>query len=263
MTAASHRAPLFLSLAILAFSLTGQAGESAAGSWLRKRLSPAPSQERMYYVLAGKESQGGDCFLNIQNDPEYVRLDLEYAREFGHSVTSDDFHLTTITLMAKKDYDWQAAKVKEHDGGFTIENTEKRLEDRTDYSRLEALSEPAPTDVSGIHAVRLTTAMKSTLVPEQSFTETRLCAGMQLLAKLSDTSGQKFAETAAEKWNKSNPTKRQTGEVSFLGCDGYSADTIQCLANGDGEGDGDEPVLWFRYTRDGSFFKLSYVRYDY
>ena len=246
------------------FWVAAVSGENEAGEKVRAKLFPKSGKVRQYYVLVGQTDKKDTCFLDVDVTDTHMRFDLEYKKELNLSPNQSGFITSQLIIFSKSEFgDINKGTYSEKGTDLEITRTQttgpKTNPDESNVSKLNLKLANKASDARGIRDAILLNTRTDKIVPALSHSKTRVCSGMKVLTVIDDQEGRALADAAAEKWNTSNPKKRQTGEVMFLGCTGDSARSVRCLASGEGEGDGDEPYLDFRYRveKDGTLSLLT------
>jgi hypothetical protein len=237
-------------IGILALSFQTRADETSITLELKKKLfSKTTVQERELYILTGSAKNEPFCFVKVVNDKNYVQFSTKVKSDLPHRTSRQ--HGTFLLMFSSKSGKGKDAKMTSTQTGFEVVQTSNR--DGVEIASLRVSLLKGKSGIGQLKTVRQFNSSEDPSAPaikDLNFKVARQCENLKVVASFNDKKGQRLAEQAAEKWNSENPTKRQTGEVLLISCDGRTPDSILCIADGEGAGDGDEPVLEFVVKRD-------------
>jgi hypothetical protein len=253
----------------IAIAASAQELGNDSGKKVQNLLFPDYSgSESEFIVLTGKDAEGKrTCFANIKNESSYLRVEVKPETKPEDDVPGKSKGASILFNIKKAD-DRGSLKVTQTEEGWRADAIRYWTNDQPTFGSLAVAFSWGDNDkllrgdYSKVKAIGVTSASINSTVPALAEARAGGCDYLEPLVRLTESEGQKLAEDAAAKWNKDNPKKRKTGEVIFSQCEGNTARSIRCTASGEGEGDGDEPVLYFTY-RVGKSGKLSLGEVEY
>jgi hypothetical protein len=256
-----------LALAALLIALGAAADEAPAGRKLKGKLFPEFTKDRQYLVWSGQTPADAYCFLNVEVTDTHVSLRVENKKDL-EKLGSDAPPSSVLTVFSDPKYGKSNDTTCEETGaGVRVLQKSDELGGTKSVADLTLkLSEPSGDYRSVSSALLLNSKAnkKYPTIPHDNYKISRSCSSLRLIANLTENEAQGLADQAAEIWNDSHPNKRQTGEVMFLGCSGLTPDTVSCIADGEGEGDGDEPYLeWTAVSGPDGKLTPGKVKYNY